>query len=447
MADAPILKPQPIGGFPEWQPGEKLVEDRFLEVIRRQFRRFGFTPIETPAVERTEVMTAKGVVDKEIYGLSRLAAADDAEAGGDLALHFDLTVPTARYVAQHMNRLVFPFRRYQIQKVWRGERPQAGRFREFYQCDIDIIGNGSLSPLADAEIPVVIHTIFRDLDIGGAVVRINNRKLLQGLVESHGVTAERFAAALRAIDALEKIGRDGVAAALVAEAGMQAGEAERLLATLTAPVASPQDLADAGSGPLFAAGLDELTQVVDGMRALGMPDDGYRLDLSIARGLDYYTGTVYETVLTALPKIGSVCSGGRYDDLASAYTRQKLPGVGISIGLTRLLARLFEAKIVTPAGQTPATTLVTTMDRARLADYLAIAAGLRAAGIDTEVFTEPKKLGDQLKYADRKGFRFAVIAGEDEFAAGTVQVKDLAAQTQESVAAAELATHLNRESK
>ena len=442
MADSPILKPQPIGGFPEWLPEEKLVEERFLSVIRRQFERFGFTPIETPAVERTEVLTAKGVVDKEIYALNRLAAAEDEEPGTNLALHFDLTVPTARYVAQHLNRLVFPFRRYQIQKVWRGERPQAGRFREFYQCDIDIIGNGSLSLLADAEIPVVIHAIFAELDIGGAVIRINNRKLLQGLAESHGVGAERFGAALRAIDSLDKVGRDRVLAELVGDAGMAAPAAERLLGVLGRPVGSPADLADAGTGPLFATGLDELTQVVDGMRALGMPDQGFRIDLSIARGLDYYTGTVYETELVKLPRIGSVCSGGRYDDLASAYTRQTLPGVGISIGLTRLLARLLDAGLVAARAMTPATVLVTAMDRNRLADYLAIAGRLRAAGINTEVYAEPKKLGDQLKYADRKGFRHAVIAGEAEFAADTVQVKDLAAGTQTTVPRDGLVAHL-----
>ena len=445
MADTPILKPRAIGGFPEWLPDEQLVEARFVSIIRTTFERFGFTPIETPAVERTEVLTAKGVVDKEIYTLSRLAAAEEEEPGTDLALHFDLTVPTARYVAQHLNRLVFPFRRYQIQKVWRGERPQAGRFREFYQCDIDIIGNGSLSPMADAEIPVVIHTIFRDLDIGGAVVRINNRKLLQGLIESHGVSADRFGAALRAIDALEKIGRDGVQAALVDDVGMDGADAVRLLGLVAAPVAAPQDLAGQGQGVLFDTGLSELTQVVDGMRALGMPDDGYRIDLTIARGLDYYTGTVYETQLTGLPKIGSVCSGGRYDDLASAYTRTRLPGVGISIGLTRLLARVLEAKLVKPGAQTPARVLVTTMDRSRLADYLAIAAHLRAAAINTEVYVEPKKLGDQLKYADRKGFRYAVIAGDEEFAAGTVQVKNLAAQSQQTVPVDGLAAHLSLE--
>lgn len=425
MTDNKIVKPQPLSGFPEWLPEEKLVEERFLATIRRNFVRYGFAPIETPAVERKEVLQAKGVEAKEIYALSRLAAEQD---GGDpateMALHFDLTVPLARYVAQHFGRLTFPFRRYQIQKVWRGERPQAGRFREFYQCDIDVIGNGILGLLADAEIPSVIAAIFTELAIGRFKIRINNRKVLQGLLQAEGVAEDRLAATLRAIDGLEKVGRDKVAAALADQVGLDGAAVQRLLDRITGAVAL-DDLARSVDNPLLAAGIDELRGVADGLDALGVDPDVWEIDLSIARGLDYYTGTVYETRLEDHPEVGSVCSGGRYDNLASTFTRQTLPGVGISIGLTRMLSRLFDAGIVTPGAQTPAPVLVTVMDQAYLADCLAVAGELRRADIATEVFTDAKKLGQQLKYADQKGFSLVVILGEDEVEHDRVQLKHL----------------------
>ncbi len=425
MAEASIVKPRPISGFPEWLPAEKLLEERLLAIIREEFERFGFTPIETPAVERQEVLSAKGVLDKEIYALSRLAAGEGEDPATDLALHFDLTVPLARYVAQHFARLTFPFRRYQIQKVWRGERPQAGRFREFYQCDIDVVGNGSLSPLADAELPLVIHGIFTRIGIGPFVIRLNNRKVLQGFLEHLGVPPEGRGAALRAVDELDKVGVEAVRAGLVEHAGLDDRAAGRLLDF----VGGPGDLAAwraLEAGPLFARGVAELTELVEAMAALGLPDQAWRLDPSIARGLDYYTGTVYETVLVERPEIGSICSGGRYDDLAGSYIRQSLPGVGVSIGLTRLLARLLEAGLLKPGAATPARVLVTVMDRRRLGAALAMAAELRAAGIPTELFTEEKKLGQQLKHADAKGFAAAIIAGEEEIEQGLVQVKTLA---------------------
>lgn len=435
--DTAIVKPRAIGGFPEWLPEEKLVEERFLRVIREEFERFGFSPIETPAVERQEVLTAKGIENKEIYALSRLAAAEGEDPATDLALHFDLTVPLARYVAQHFGKLTFPFRRYQMQKVWRGERPQAGRFREFYQCDIDIIGNGSLDPLNDAEIPAVIHAIFSRLEIGRFQIRLNNRKVLQGLLERDGVPAERFAEALRAIDALEKVGTARTVADLVAGTGLAEPAAEALVARLTDAVDLAALAALEGSDVL-AEGVRDLTAVAQALEALGVPDEAWRIDLAIARGLDYYTGTVYETQLLDRPEIGSVCSGGRYDNLAGNYIRQHLPGVGISIGLSRLLARLFEVGTVVPGPATPAEVLVTVMDRAQLAYNLGLARDLRAAGLRTEVYSEPRKLGDQLKYAARKGFRCAVIAGDSEAGAGTAQLKDLAAGSQSVIARADL---------
>ncbi len=421
MSDRKIVKPQPVSGFPEWLPEQKLVEQRMLDIIREEFERYGFGPIETPAIERKEVLAAKGVVEKEIYALSRLAG-EGEDAATEMALHFDLTVPLARYVAQHFNTLVFPFRRYQMQKVWRGERPQAGRFREFYQCDIDVIGSGKLTLLNDAEMPLVIHGIFSRIGIGRFLIRVNNRKILQGFFAHLGLPPERGADALRVVDALDKIGREKVLAELEARAGLDGDQATRLVGFISGSPAL-QDLKGMADDPVFQQGVAELTEVTGGMRDLGLPDDAWTVDLSIARGLDYYTGTVYETILVDNPEIGSICSGGRYDDLAGTFTKQTLPGVGISIGLTRLLSRLFDAGLLKTGAATPARALVTMMDPAFRDRYLTLAAELRAAGINTELYTQDRKLGDQLKYADRKGIPVAVIAGESEFDAGTVVLK------------------------
>ena len=424
MSDRKIVKPMPVSGFPEWLPEQKLVEQRMLDIIREEFERFGFGPIETPAIERKQVLAAKGVVEKEIYALSRLSAGEGEDPATEMALHFDLTVPLARYVAQHFNNLVFPFRRYQIQKVWRGERPQAGRFREFYQCDIDVIGSGKLSLLNDAELPLVIHGIFSRIGIGRFLIRVNNRKILQGFLAHLGLPPERGGDALRVVDALDKIGREKVLAELEARAGLNDDQAVRLVDFITANPDLDQ-LADIADEALYRQGVAELAEVVQGMRDLGLPDEAWAVDLSIARGLDYYTGTVFETVLVDNPEIGSICSGGRYDDLAGTFTKQALPGVGISIGLTRLLARLFDTGLLKPGATTPSQVLVTVMDAAFRSRYLALAAELRSAGINTELYTQDRKLGDQLKYADRKGIPVALIAGESEFDAGTVVLKAL----------------------
>ncbi len=443
MAETRIVKPRPISGFPEWLPEQKIVENRLLAIIREEFERHGFAQIETPAVENRDILSAKGVIDKEIYGLSRLAAAEGEDPSTDLALHFDLTVPLARYVAQHFGSLTFPFRRYQMQKVWRGERPQAGRFREFYQCDIDIIGNGSLSTLNDAEIPCVIHAIFSRAGIGDFVIRMNNRKVLQGFIRSLGLDDAALPEALRIIDELEKIGAEAVARLLAERTGLAAASVDRLMGFVTgAP--DPASLGALCNDPLFQEGAQDVEALFSALADLGLPESAYVFDPSIARGLDYYTGTVYETRLATLPDIGSICSGGRYDNLASTFTRQKLPGVGISIGLTRMLARLLDAGILTTGSQTPAPVLVTVMSREHLSASLGLAATLRGAGIATELFTEPKKIGDQLKYAAKKGFAVAVIAGETELAEGNVQVKALATGDQMTVPRAELVDLVSR---
>jgi len=447
-----ITPPKPMSGFPELLPAQQLVFNRCLDIVRRTFERYGFTPIETPAVERKEVLTAKGGNEKEIYALSRLAAGPGEDAETDYALHFDLTVPLARYVAQHKDKLVFPFRRYQIQKVWRGERPQAGRYRELYQCDIDVIGRGSVSLLADAELPSVIYHVFREMNIGHFVIRVNNRRLLQGFLDLAGVPTDRVGDVLHTVDAWEKIGRAAVAQALINKVGLNETLTERILAFLSSSQGKPTDAVlddlrrqvttSQAEQHDFGRGVQELQTVVEGMRSLGVPEDYFEIDLSIARGLDYYTGTVYETRLTTHPDLGSICSGGRYDDLASYFTNEKLPGVGISIGLSRLVLRLLDAGVLKPGPTTPAVVLVTTMDQAHMQDYFKLGAALREGNVATEIFLERARLGDQLKYASRKGFRFAVIAGEDEFAADQVKLKDLATATEQVIPRAQLVAHV-----
>lgn len=436
-----IQKPTPISGFPEWLPAEKLVEQRFLDKIRATYEAYGFTPIETAAAERAEVLSAKGGLEKEIYALSRLAAGEGEEAETGLALHFDLTVPTARYVAQNYGHLTFPFRRYQIQKVWRGERPQAGRFREFYQADIDVIGDGQLSIVTDAEIPAIIYDLFRELAIGDFVIRISNRKILSGYLAHLGCADQAVNGVLGTLDKIDKIGPEKVVREIEASGALGAPALDKLMA-LVATRRSNEELISylysVSGNERFTLGVDELAEVVEAVAALGVPESHLEIDLTIVRGLDYYTGTIYETRLVDHPEIGSICSGGRYDDLASHFIDKPLPGVGISIGLTRLLASLFKAGLVTATAQSPAPVLVTTLERERTSDYLKLARYLREGGIKTEVFLEPKKLGQQLKYADRKGFRFALIAGGNEFEAGTVKLKNLASGQEQTVAVAQM---------
>jgi histidyl-tRNA synthetase len=424
------VKPALLRGFDqEYLPHEQLQFNRLIDIIRRNFELYGFLPIETPSAERREVLTSKGGVEKEIYALTRLAQADDDEAATKGALRFDLTVPLARYVAMRERELAFPFRRYQIQRVWRGETPQArkGRWREFYQCDIDIIGRDKLSYLAEAEIPSVIYSVFREMAIGEFRIRINNRKVLRGLLQEFGVADEKAAAVLRALDKAEKEEPGRIRAELERE-GMKQDAAARLLELISKKQGTDETLAALGKfdNPAARQGLEELRNIVTAIRQFGVPDSAFAIDLSVVRGLEYYTGTIYETTLTAHPEIGSICSGGRYDDLASYFTETKLPGVGISIGLTRLFSKLVEAKLLRPLARTPAEVLVTTMDPRALDQYLKMASALRDRGINTEVYLESAKIDKQLAYANKKGFRVALIAGESEFAGNMVQVKDLA---------------------
>jgi histidyl-tRNA synthetase len=424
------VRPALLRGFDqEYLPHEQLQFNRLVDIARRNFERFGFLPIETPSAERKEVLTSKGGAEKEIYALSRLAAGEDEdEAATKGALRFDLTVPLARYVAMRERELAFPFRRYQIQRVWRGETPQAnkGRFREFYQCDIDIINRERLSILAEAEIPSVIYSVFREMAIGEFRIRINNRKVLKALLHKFEVPDANAAAVLRALDKIDKeprakieddLGREGVA------------RAHALCEVVFTKRSTKETLEALQSLSLEGSGVQELREVAGAIRKFGVPDAAFGIDLGVVRGLDYYTGTIYETSLTQYPEVGSICSGGRYDDLASTFTQTRLPGVGISIGLTRLFSKLREAGLLRTPARTPAEALVVTMDPRYLDRYLEMARALREAGVNTEVYLEQAKLKNQLAYADRKGFRVAVIAGENEFAKGVVQVKNLSAKT------------------
>jgi histidyl-tRNA synthetase len=429
------VRPALLRGFDqEYLPQDQLQFNRLIDISRRNFELYGFLPIETPSAERREVLTSKGGVEKEIYALTRLAEVDDDEAATKGALRFDLTVPLARYVAMRERELAFPFRRYQIQRVWRGETPQArkGRFREFYQCDIDIINREKLSYLAEAEIPSVIYSVFKEMAIGEFTIRINNRKVLKGLLQEFRVQDERSSAVLRILDKTGKEDAAKIRAGLEHE-GLSREASAELLGLISESRGTDQTLSELNAIKSCAQGLEELRRVVEAIRQFGVPDSTFAVDLGVVRGLDYYTGTIYETTLVKAPELGSICSGGRYDDLASYFTDTRLPGVGISIGLTRLFSRLKEAGLLQPLARTPAEVLVTTIDPRHLETYLAIAAKLRAAGINTEVYLEPAKLASQLTYADRKGFRIAIIAGENEFSKGMVQIKNLSTKTPRDV--------------
>jgi histidyl-tRNA synthetase len=439
------IKPSLLRGFDqEYLPQEQLQFNALVDTIRRVFELYGFLPLETPSAERREVLTSKGGVEKEIYALTRLAEADDDEAATKGALRFDLTVPLARYVAMRERELAFPFRRYQIQRVWRGETPQArkGRFREFYQCDIDIIGREKLGTLAEAEIPSVIYSVFKEMQIGDFRIRINNRKVLRGLLEMHEVPEAATAEVLRVLDKLDKVGADEVLARLVG-VGVTTDDGRDLIRHLTEKFSTDEVLRNLATlrgakSDAYSHGIKELTEVVAAIRQFGVPDSAFVVDLGIVRGLDYYTGTIYETTLVDHPELGSICSGGRYDDLASYFTDTKLPGVGISIGLTRLFSKLKEAGLLRAPARTPAEVLVTTMEGQALGGYLEMARLLREAGVNTEVYLEQAKLKNQLAYAEKKGFRVALIAGETEFARQVVQVKDLAKRTGADCARGEL---------
>ena len=447
-----MIKPRTPPGVMELLPRDQIAFQRMLDVMRRNFERFGFLPVETPVFELSDVLLTKtgGETERQVYFVQSTGA---LEQGGtpELALRFDLTVPLARYVAEHEHDLAFPFRRYQMQRVYRGERAQRGRFREFYQCDIDVIGKDSLSVRYDAEMPAVISAVFTELAFGAFTIQLNNRKLMRGFFENLGVAdGEKQMLVLREVDKLDKRGAEYVRETLTGETFALSAEVTRKILDFVQTRSSSH--ADAinkldklGQGSEgFNQGVAELREVIELLKAYGVPEKNYAVNFSIARGLDYYTGTVYETTLDDYPQIGSVCSGGRYENLAGHYSKSHLPGVGISIGATRLFWQLREAGIISTAEST-VEALVGLMDEAYLPQALELAQLLRAAGINTEVQLEAKKIAKQFQYADRAGVRFMVLCGENEISRGVVTVKDLRRQEQFELPREELASALKVE--
>ena len=421
-------KPRTLSGFMELLPEKQAQFDRMLELLRRSYSLYGFTPLDTPVIEASEVLLAKagGETEKQIYRFTK--------GDTDLSLRFDLTVPLAKYVALHYAELSFPFRRFQIGKVYRGERAQRGRFREFYQADIDVIGDGRLDIANEAEIPSIIYNTFTALGLHRFQIRVNNRKLLNGFYAMLGLT-DRSAAIMRTVDKLDKIGPDKVKELLQGEeTALTAAQAEEILSFIAIRGTNSQVLAALegyrGRNETFDLGLEELNSVVKYLAAFGVPEDHFAVDLTIARGLDYYTGTVYETTMLDHPEVGSVCSGGRYDSLAEFYTDKQLPGVGISIGLTRLFYVLEEQGMLNPDLLTaPADVLVLPMTE-DLAPAITFATALRRAGVRTQLYAEPRKFKQKMAYADKLRVPFAALLGEDEIAQGKVSLKDMATGTQ-----------------
>lgn len=427
-----IIKPSILAGFMELIPSEQILFNNMMDTIRKNYEKFGFLPIDTPVIEKAEILLAKGggETEKQIYRFQK--------GDTDLALRFDLTVPLARYVAQHYSELTFPFRRYHIGKVYRGEKAQKGRFREFYQCDIDIIGNGSLDIKNDAEIPSVIYSTFKDLGFDEFTIKINNRKVLNGFFQF--LEIENPVEVLRSIDKLEKIGKDGVVEELE-KLGLETSVIDKILEFINIKGTNKEILAKLRElnieNELFDKGLEELEAVNHYVGIFGVPEKNFAIDLTIARGLDYYTGTVYETFLDNYPKIGSICSGGRYDDLAGYYTKQKLPGVGISIGLTRLFYQLREANLIKAGDCSLVKVLVIPMEGC-LDKAIETASKLRENDINTQVYLEDAKIGKKFTFADKLGFLYAVIIGPDEVKNNTYTLKHMKTGEQVSVYLEEL---------
>ena len=418
-----MIQPRTLKGFRDHLPAQALVRERVLDVARRVYRSYGFAPIDTPALEYLEILTGKGSeeTDKQLYRFTD-------HGGREVGMRFDLTVPFARFAAQHVNELGLPFKRYHMATVWRGENTQRGRYREFMQCDFDTIG--TTSPVADLEMVLVVHDLLAAIGLENFTIKLNDRRVLAGILERLGL-ADRAPDVLRSLDKLGKATPAAVAAELTGHGVAEAAVATLLeMARLAGPPAEVLGrLAElAGTTATGAVGVAALEGLMAGATAAGVPAGRVVVDPSIARGLDYYTGIVLESFLDDLPALGSVCSGGRYDNLAALYTKQPLPGVGASLGIDRLLAGLEELG-ATGGPETPAEVFLVQFDAAHLADYLRIAAALRRAGIAVEFFPEPKKLGQQLKLASKRGIPLALVIGGDEFAKGTAQLKDMVAET------------------
>jgi histidyl-tRNA synthetase len=432
-----LIQPRTLKGFRDFPPALAMPREEMIDRAKAVFRSYGFAPIDTPALEYAEILTGKGgdESDKQMYRFTD-------HGGRDVALRFDLTVPFARFAAQHAQQLGLPFKRYHVGPVWRGENTQHGRYREFYQCDFDTIGTDSNA--ADIETALVIHDILAALGFERFQIHVNNRKVLSGLLQSLGLE-EQTTAVLRALDKLAKIGAEKVAAEMAA-AGIAGEQAQKILAAVQLRGSNGEILAQLweqlGHNELAAQGVKDLMQLTEVFAAAEIPASRLAIDVSIARGLDYYTGTVFETLLDDLPGIGSICSGGRYDNLAGLYTKQHLPGVGASLGLDRLLAAMEELGLLREVN-TPAKVFIVQFADDALGQYIQLSRRLRAAGIATEVSTDAKGMGKQLKYADRKGFRFAVIGGPDELAKGVWQIKDLRGDASAEVSDEQIVDYLS----
>jgi len=425
------IRPRTLSGFMELIPAKQQQMERFFQVLRETYSLYGFTPLDTPVIESAEVLLAKGggETEKQIYRFEK--------GDSDLALRFDLTVPLAKYVALNYGQLTFPFRRFQIGKVYRGERAQRGRFREFYQADIDIIGDGQLDIMNEAEIPAVIYRTFSTLGLKRFQIRVNNRKILNGFYAMQGLS-EKAGDIMRTVDKLDKIGAEKVKVLLMdEEIGLTGEQADEILAFIAIRGTNAEILdklsAYQGRNELFDLGYEELKAVVSCLSAFGVPEENFAVDLTIARGLDYYTGTVYETTMLDYPEIGSICSGGRYDNLAEYYTDKKLPGVGISIGATRLFYVLEEQGLLNPAQPTaPADVLVIPMSD-DFVKAVEVATALRDAGIRTQLYTEKKKFKAKIGYADKLGIPYVVFLGEDEITNGVITLKDMTSGEQKTL--------------
>jgi histidyl-tRNA synthetase len=418
-----LIEPRTLKGFRDFLPAAMIPRERLIEMARRVYRRYGFVPIDTPTLEYLEILTGKGSeeTDRQMYHFTD-------NGGRNVGMRFDLTVPFARFAAQHIHELGTPFKRYHISPVWRGETPQAGRFREFIQCDFDTIGTTGV--VSDIETALVIHELMREIGIERFCIRINNRQVLSGLLEQLGLR-DASTPVLRGLDKLEKVGASNVQKELEG-AGLQTSQIEQILrfAAIRGDADSVllQLKAQLRGSESAEMGLDRLEAIRGAIRAAGVSSEHFAIDVSIARGLDYYTGVVFETSLGELPEIGSVCSGGRYDNLAELFTKQHLPGIGASLGLDRLLAALEKLGRI-PKTYSAADLFIPLFDADRINDYFAMASLVRSAGYSCEIFPEPKKLGQQLKYADQRGFHLALVAGSRELDAGMVQIKDLRNKT------------------
>ena len=428
------IKPRTLSGFMELLPQKQLRFEKMVEILRQTYSRYGFAPLDTPAIEDAQILLAKGggETEKQIYRFQK--------GDSDLALRFDLTVPLAKYVALHYNDLSFPFRRYQISKVYRGERAQRGRFREFYQADIDIIGDGKLDILNEAEIPAIIYNVFRGFGLNRFQIRVNNRKILTGFYAMQDLS-EKSGDIMRTVDKLDKIGAEKVRSVLVTDCALTETQADEILRFIAITGSNDQVIAAlenyAGRNEIFDKGLEELKAVTRNLGAFGVPEENFAVDLTIARGLDYYTGTVYETTLLDHPEIGSVCSGGRYDNLAGYYIDKDLPGVGISIGLTRLFYVLDEQGLLNPnMAAAPADVLVLPMTEDP-APAISLASALRDSGLRVQLYAEQKKFKQKMSYADRLGVPYAVLLGEDEIAQGKCAVKNMVTGQQDLLTAEE----------